>query len=121
MMTPQTAMEHISRNMPFIRGITVSGGECSLYRDFVLELFRLAKEQGLSTLMDSNGSYDFSSDPELLRFCDGVMLDIKCFDEARHISLTGQSNRQVLDNAVFLAGYRKLPEVRTVIVRLPPE
>ena len=29
----------IDRNRPFIRGVTVSGGECSLYLPFVQELF----------------------------------------------------------------------------------
>ena len=109
-------MEEIRKDLPFIRGLTVSGGECSMQRDFVVELFRLAKAEGLSTLMDSNGSYDYSKDEELLAVCDGVMLDIKAFDEEEHKKLTGQSREMVLKNAVYLAGCGKLEEIRTVVV-----
>ncbi|EOS40722.1 YjjW family glycine radical enzyme activase [Lachnospiraceae bacterium M18-1] len=109
-------MDAISGDIPFIRGITVSGGECSLQRDFVLELFRLAKEQKLSALADSNGSYDYTRDEELLQVCDGVMLDVKAFDQEAHMKLTGKDNKMVLKNAVFLAECGKLEEIRTVIV-----
>ncbi len=115
-MSAQQVMEQILPDVPFIRGITVSGGECSLQRDFVLELFRMAKEHGLSALMDSNGSYDYASDPELMEVCDGVMLDVKAFDTKAHEALTGCGNDMVLENAVYLAKTGKLEEIRTVIV-----
>ena len=112
----QQIMGEIKKDIPFIRGITVSGGECSLQRDFIFELFQLAKEKGLSTLADSNGSYDYANDPELLEVCDGVMLDVKAFDSEAHVRLTGMDNQMVLKNAVFLAEHGKLEEIRTVIV-----
>ena len=74
-MTPEAAMERVSRNIPFIRGITVSGGECSLYPGFLTGLFTLAKERGLTCLMDSNGTADLARHPALMEVCDGVMLD----------------------------------------------
>ncbi len=122
-MEPEQALEILRQNRPFIRGVTVSGGECTLQRDFVLRLFEGAKEMGLQTLMDSNGNYDFSADEALLRVCDGVMLDVKCFDPAAHRALTGQDNKLVLKSLSFLASVGKLEEVRTVIVpdRLPNE
>ena len=76
-MTPEEVMVEVRKNVPFIRGITVSGGECTRWRDFLVELLGIARAEGLSTLLDSNGSYDFSQDPELLAVTDGVMLDIK--------------------------------------------
>lgn len=108
------AMEEAQKNRPFIRGITVSGGECSLQRGFVLELFTLAKRAGLSTLMDSNGGLPLAQDSELLAVCDGVMLDVKAVDAAFHRELTGHGNETVLQNAVALAQCGKLAEVRTV-------
>lgn len=106
----------IKKNMPFVRGITVSGGECTMWRDFIYELFVKARELGLGTLIDSNGSYDFSKDSKLLEVTDGVMLDIKAWNEDEHSRLTGISNTMVLNNLKFLAGAGKLSEVRTVIV-----
>jgi len=106
----------LEANLPFIRGITISGGECMLHADFIERLCaRLASTIG-AILLDSNGSVDFAQHARLLDHCDGVMLDIKCFDEDPHLALTGVSNRRVLNNAVYLAKCGKLAELRTVIV-----
>ncbi len=115
-MTAEQVMEHVRRNMPFIRGITVSGGECSLQRDFLLELFRLARKEGLTTLMDSNGGLPIADDSELMEVTDGVLLDIKGSDPDFHLKLIGKSNEPVLKNAVKLAQQNKLTEIRTVVL-----
>lgn len=115
-MTPEQVMGEVKKNMPFIRGITVSGGECTRWRDFLVEFLGLGKVAGLHTLIDSNGSYDFSADPELMAVTDGVMLDVKAWDVAEHRQVTGQGNETVLKNLRWLAEQRKLTEVRTVIV-----
>ena len=39
-MTPEQVFERICESLPFIRGITVSGGECSLYPEFLEKFFR---------------------------------------------------------------------------------
>lgn len=114
--TPEEVMAAITPDLPYIRGITVSGGECSLQRDFLMALFRLAKEKHLSTLMDSNGSYDYMADQELMAVCDGIMLDVKACDDEAHRKLTGMSSQIVMENAVKLARAGKLEEIRTVIV-----
>ena len=116
LMTAQDVMREASRNMPFIRGITVSGGECTQQAEFLRELLTLAKEKGLDTLLDSNGSYDFSLDEKLLSVTDGVMLDIKVWDPQEHLHVVGCPNDTVLKNLQYLAACGKLEEVRTVIV-----
>lgn len=115
-MTPEEAFEAVKRQMPYIRGVTVSGGECTLYPDFLRELFVLCKAESLSTFIDSNGTYDFATDPELMEVTDSVMLDIKAFSEKDHLAVTACDNKKVLENAVFLAEKGKLFEVRTVVV-----
>lgn len=116
-MSVEDVVARIRKQMPFIRGVTVSGGECTLYPEFLTDLFTVCKEMGLHTLIDSNGMIDLSMYPKLLEVCDGVMLDIKAFSEEEHVRITGFSNRQVLQNAVFLAKLGKLDEIRTVVVR----
>lgn len=106
----------VKKQIPFIRGITVSGGECMLQPDFMTELFKLAKKANLSTMIDSNGTIDFSEKPELLAVTDSVMLDIKAFDCNDHHRITGANNDIVIKNAVFLAETGKLFEVRIVVV-----
>ena len=122
-MSADEVMTEIKKQMPFIRGVTVSGGECMLYPEFLTELFTRCKELGLNTLIDSNGMVDFRLYPKLINVTDGVMLDIKAFDTEEHICVTGSSNDMVLSNAAFLARIGKLFEIRTVIVRelLHPE
>ncbi|MCR5319947.1 MAG: YjjW family glycine radical enzyme activase [Lachnospiraceae bacterium] len=115
-MNPEEVYAEVKKQVPFIRGITVSGGECTLYPDFLTELFTLCRKEGLTCFIDSNGTYDFSTDPDLMKVTDGVMLDIKAYDPVQHRDVTDADNSMVLQNALFLAKQKKLFEVRTVVV-----
>jgi pyruvate formate lyase activating enzyme len=115
-MTVEDMMQVIEKNQPFIDGITVSGGECMLYPQLLTELFMRCRPLGLTCLIDSNGSIDFSLYPLLMEVCDGVMLDVKAVDEQFHHQLTGQSNHMVLKNLDYLLSINKLQEVRTVML-----
>ena len=116
-MSAKEVFQEASKNLPFIRGITVSGGECTLYPEFLRELGMLCKKRGIGFLLDSNGYYDFSKDEkDLLPYIDGVMLDIKAYDGEEHKRVTGFSNEEILKNMRILAEYDKLFEVRTVVV-----
>lgn len=109
-------MACVRKQIPFIRGISVSGGECMLEPAFLTELFTEAKAEGLTTLIDTNGTVDFRDQRELLSVTDGVMLDIKAFRDKEHRDVTGETNRIVLSNAEYLGEIGKLYEVRCVIV-----
>jgi pyruvate formate lyase activating enzyme len=108
--------------LAFIRGITVSGGECTLYPDFLLELGQIAHKHSLDFFLDSNGSYNFADNPALLNIVDSVMLDIKADpdDVPVYEKVIGRKKIRVktqnlLDSAEYLAEQNKLYEVRTVI------
>lgn len=113
-MSAREVMEQVEKNIPFIRGVTVSGGECALYPDFLTELFALAKRRGLTCLLDSNGTVRFSAFPRLMDVCDGVMLDVKAWSPDVFRALTGGENAAVKDNLRFLSPRGKLEEVRIV-------
>lgn len=116
-MEPAECMREILKNVPFIRGVTVSGGECTLHPDFLRELGGLCRREGLGFLLDANGTYDFEADPaELLESIDGVMLDIKAWTKEDHLRVTDADNGIIRRNLQFLAERGKLEEVRTVIV-----
>lgn len=115
-MSVEDVIEHIKSIKPFIRGITVSGGECMNHADFLLELFKETKQLGLTCLIDSNGYYDFEDYPELISVCDGVMLDVKATSDDFHYFVTQQHNAMVLKNLRYLLSINKLEEVRTVIL-----
>lgn len=106
----------VKKNVPFIRGITVSGGECSLYPEFLVELFKLCRKERLTCLLDSNGMIDFSLYPELMNLTDGVMLDIKSWDRAIYQKLTGYDNDIVKKNLSYLDSIDKIEELRIVVL-----
>ena len=116
LMDVNTVLEHIKGNLPFIRGITLSGGECTLNVEFIKKLFSLTKKLNLTNLLDSNGTYDFEKDSDLLKDCDGVMLDIKAFNLSDHVKITDHRNDMIIENAIYLAKHSKLTEIRTVVI-----
>lgn len=115
-MTVEEVMTEVRKSLPFIQGITVSGGECTLQEPFLVELFREVKKYGKTAFCDTNGQKDFRRMEELTAVMDQAMLDVKAWDEDAHIKLTGQSNQTVLANLEYLGSLDKLYEVRTVIV-----
>ena len=76
-------------------GITVSGGEALLQIDFVIALFKLAKEKGVHTTLDTSGNPFTREEPffskfnELMKVTDLFMLDIKQIDDEKHKKLIG--------------------------------
>jgi pyruvate formate lyase activating enzyme len=115
-LTPEEVYARVRKNLGFIRGITTSGGECSLYPEFISKLFALAKKDNLTCLMDSNGMLDYSKYPNLMKSCDGVMLDIKSWSEDTYRKLTGYSNVIVKNNLKYLDRNDKIEELRIVYV-----
>ena len=116
MMSVKEVPEAISAFKPFISGITISGGECMLQADFVIELCEEVKKLGLTSFIDSNGSVPFYGNDRLIKAIDMAMLDVKSYDKEEHKMLTGQENEIVFKNMEYLASIDKLYEIRTVIV-----
>lgn len=116
-MTPSEVYSKVKESEPFIRGISVSGGECDLYPEFLTELFKLVKKDNLTCLMDCNGTIDLQKYSELINLSDGVMLDVKAWDNNVFQKLTGFSNENLKKNLKFLDLINKIEEIR--IVSLP--
>lgn len=103
-------------------GITVSGGEPLLQIDFLTELFRKAKKEGIHTALDTSGNPFTRKEPffgkfqELLKYTDLILLDIKHIDEEQHRILTGCTNSNILDLAEYLSEAGKPVWIRHVLV-----
>ncbi len=99
-------------------GITVTGGEPLVQIDFVIELFKAAKEKNIHTALDTSGILFDRSDKynELIKYTDLVLLDIKHINNEEHIKLTRHSNKSVLDFAKFLSENNIPMWIRHVIV-----
>ena len=121
----QSLIREYERNAAFYSkgGITVTGGEALMQIDFVLELFRLAKQKKIHTCLDTSGvtyrpgqsNYNQKLD-QLMEVTDLVMLDIKHIDPEGHKTLTGHDNAGILAFARYL-DEKKIPVwIRHVVV-----
>lgn len=117
-MSAADLMNEIESAMPFIEGISVSGGEATLQAKELIPLFQMAKDKGLTALIDSNGGVDFSKGDlkTLLDISDGVMLDVKAWEKEDHLRITGRDNDGVKKNLAYLAEADKIEELRFVLL-----
>ena len=103
-------------------GITVSGGEPLMQMEFLIELFRKAKEKGIHTTIDTSGAPFTREEPffgkfnELMRYTDLLLVDIKHIDMEQHKILTGRTNAHILDMARYLSETGKPVWIRHVLV-----
>jgi pyruvate-formate lyase-activating enzyme len=117
--TVERALAEIATSMPYISGVTVSGGEATLQHEFLVELFTAIKADerlaGLTTFIDSNGSASPAVWAALAPVTDGVMVDLKALGPERHLELTDQPNDAVLASIVQLTRMGLLYEVRLLL------
>ena len=79
-------------------GVTFSGGECMLQIDFLEQLLKKCKENGISTAVDTAGYVAYELLERVLPYTDLFLYDVKCFDAGLHKRYVGVSNEQILEN-----------------------
>ena len=77
-------------------GLTLSGGESLLQADFAAALLAAAKENGLTTAIESTGFAQFSTISKILPHWDYYLMDIKHMNSAKHKEFTTQPNELIL-------------------------
>ena len=84
-------------------GVTISGGEPVLQRDFCRAILERVKAQGIHTALETAGNFPWDVLAGLLAASDLVMMDIKHISGEKHRAATGVTNQRILDNARRLA------------------
>ena len=84
-------------------GVTFSGGECMLQIDFLSEILRECKTEGIHTAVDTAGNVPFSYFERILPFTDLFLYDIKAISAEKHKEGTGADNARILENAKRLS------------------
>jgi len=97
-------------------GLTVSGGEPLMQDRFAIRLFAAAKDMGVHTALDTNGSLGARLSDDELKKIDLVLLDIKTWDQERHRHLTGKEVGPTLEFARRLAARKRPCWLRFVLV-----
>ena len=103
--------------MPSGGGVTVTGGEPLLQANFVLELFKRSKTDGITTCIDTSGMVGLTDEiKEVLKYTDLVLLDIKHIDSEKCKELVGVSNKLELEFARYLSDNKIKMWIRQVLV-----
>ena len=97
-------------------GVTFSGGECMLQIDFLEEILKECKKNGIRTAVDTAGHVPYESFERILPHTDLFLYDVKCFDSVKHKQYTGVGNKLILDNLKTLLGTGKAVWVRIPII-----
>lgn len=97
-------------------GVTLTGGEPLVQSEFVLELFKLCKKDGIHTALDTSGYIFNDKVKEVLEYTDLVLLDIKALDEKVYKELTGVELKNTLEFANYLKEINKKTWIRHVVV-----
>ena len=97
-------------------GVTVSGGEPLLQADFVAELFRLCRADGISCALDTSGCIYNESVERLLSLTDLVLLDYKYTNDTDYKKYTGMSMQSAEDFLARLDALGKRVWIRQVII-----
>ena len=98
--TPEEVLEKALRFKEYFGadgGVTLSGGEPLTQAGFVKELFKLCKENGLNTCLDTSGCILNNSVKDLLNYTDRVLLDIKYTDSELYKKHVGCEYSSVLE------------------------
>ena len=133
----QYLYEQVMDAVPFIRGVTVSGGEPTIHHKKLVPLFQKLREEGLTCYLDSSGFFEFDAIRPLIEVTDKFLFDLKgeglglqslCFDRQnrqgivpKNIIPTHQHIKQEnldrnLKNLAQLLPLNKVEEVRLVYV-----
>lgn len=117
--SPEETLKKIKRYKNYFGkkgGVTVTGGEPLVQSEYVLELFKLCKQEGIHTALDTSGYIFNEKVKEVLKYTDLVLLDIKAIDKEIYRDLT----RVELDNTLKFLNYlqeiKKPVWIRHVVV-----
>ncbi len=113
--------EEVKKYRPFFEagngGVTASGGDPLMQAKSVAPLFRLCKDAGINTVLDTSGAIPLTPlIKRILELTDTVLLDIKEINDHRHRELTGISNNHTLTFAKYLAEQKIPTWIRYVVV-----
>ncbi len=118
-MTADEILKEILKDKAFYKasngGVTFSGGECMLQIDFLCEILKKCKENGIHTAVDTAGNVKWENFAKIMPYTDMFLYDVKCASDELHKNLTGASNQLILENLKRLSDAFE----GSIIIRIP--
>ncbi|MBY9014571.1 MAG: glycyl-radical enzyme activating protein [Candidatus Lokiarchaeota archaeon] len=95
-------VEFVLKDKPFYDnsggGATISGGEPTMQINYLLELLKALKKQGIHTALETCGYFNEDFTSELVKYVDLFLFDIKLIDSEKHKEFTDVFNEKILTN-----------------------
>ncbi len=117
--TPEEVLKEVIKDKAFYDtskgGVTFSGGECMLQTEFLCEILKLCKKNGIHTAVDTAGCVSWEHFEKILPYTDLFLYDVKCLDDKKHKEFTGVSNKLILENLKKLSNTTDVD----IIIRIP--
>lgn len=95
--------EILLRDIAFYRhsggGVTLSGGECTIYPDYLESLLKLLKAHEIHIVLETAGYFEYDTfKQKVLPYLDLIYYDIKIAEVEAHNRFIGRPNRKIFDN-----------------------
>lgn len=111
-------MEEIKKDIVFYEesegGVSFSGGEPLMQKDFLNELLINCKKNGLHTTLDTAGCASKEIILQIAPNVDLFLYDLKLIDDKKHQKYTGISNKEILENLLLLSELK-----HNIVIRIP--
>ena len=96
-------VKEVARDKPFFKtsggGVTLSGGEPTLFMDYLSRLVQAFKKQEIRILVETCGMFRLEEFLEKVHpYIDAIYMDVKIMDKAAHREYCGTSNEVILKN-----------------------
>lgn len=96
-------VEILLRDQPFYRysngGVTLSGGECTLYPNYLESLMKSLKARQIHLVLETCGYFSYEIfERKILPYIDLIYFDVKIADSEIHEKYTGKKNSRIQDN-----------------------
>ena len=96
-------VEKIEKDVPFYRtsggGVTFSGGEPTLFMDFLSSLAQSLRKRKIHLILETCGLFNINTFmKKVYSYIDMIYMDLKIFDSTIHKKLCGANNEIILDN-----------------------
>ena len=98
-------------------GVTFSGGEPLLQKDFILPMLMVCKEHYMHVCIETTACVNSAHWLEVIRYVDWIFTDIKHMNPEKHKQMVGVENQQILKNIELLAMQQEWQGI--VVPRIP--
>jgi pyruvate formate lyase activating enzyme len=96
--SPEQLFDELVSDIPYYKnggGVTFSGGEPLMQKEFLKEMIRLCKSKNINVAVETSLMI---FDKDILSSVDLIIADLKIWDNALHKKYTGVDNLQIIEN-----------------------